>query len=132
MNIDHNDYKPLPVLTVQNTMGSAIAALTSAPTKRNLEVLKFNCSKLLCDYLYNTSLKISKTSVLELQIFLKIRNPIFKKIHHGEIFHVHDYTEYHRRGWCALRIMMKRTGYRADSSVTSEWAGWVSMLLMMK
>ena len=34
--------------------------------------------------------KISKTSVLELQVF-QLWNPIFTKIHHGEIFRVDDY-----------------------------------------
>ena len=72
-------------------MGLAIAAITSVPTKRNLEDLKFNFSQLQGDYLYNTSLKISKTSVLELQVILKLWNPIFTKIHHGEIFHVDDF-----------------------------------------
>ena len=91
MNIEHNDYKPLILTSVQNVMGLALAVITSASTKRNLENLKSNFSKLLGDYLYNASLNISKTSVLELQVFLKLWNPIFTKIHHGEIFHVDDY-----------------------------------------
>ena len=91
VNIEHNDYKPLILTSVQNVMGLALAVITSASTKRNLENLKSNFSKLLGDYLYNASLNISKTSVLELQVFLKLWNPIFTKIHHGEIFHVDDY-----------------------------------------
>ena len=91
VNIGHNVYKPLILTSVQNVMGLALAVITSASTKRNLENLKSNFSKLLGDYLYNASLNISKTSVLELQVFLKLWNPIFTKIHHGEIFHVDDY-----------------------------------------
>ena len=91
VNIEHNNYKPLLLTSVRNVMGLAIAVITSASTKRNLENLKSNFSKLLGDYLFNASLNISKTSVLELQVFLKLWNPIFTKIHHGEIFHVDDY-----------------------------------------
>ena len=91
VNIEHNNYKPLMLTSVRNVMGLALAVITSASTKRNLENLKSNFSKLLGDYLYNASLYISKTSVLDLQVFLKLWNPIFTKIHHGEIFHVDDY-----------------------------------------
>ncbi len=91
VNIEHKDYKPIMLISVQNVMGLALAVITSASTKRNFDNLKYNFSNLLRDYLYEASLKISKRSALELQVFLEIWNPIFTKIHHGEIFHVDDY-----------------------------------------
>ena len=53
----------------------AIAVIPSATTTRNLEDPKSTFSKLFGDYLYNTSLKISKTSVSDLQVFLKSMEP---------------------------------------------------------
>ena len=51
-----------------------------------MEDLKSKFFKLLGDNLYNTSQHISATSVSELQVFLKIWNPIFTTILHGDFF----------------------------------------------
>ena len=56
VNIDHNDYKPLILTSVQNVMELAIATISIASTKRNLEDLKSNFSNwLLGDYLSHTN-----------------------------------------------------------------------------
>ena len=77
--------------SIQNVTGLAISTITSIHSKRVLVDVKSKFFALLGDYLYNTSKVLSTTSETDLHVFLKIWNPIFTKIHNGNIFHYDNY-----------------------------------------
>ncbi len=77
--------------SIQNAIGLAIATITSMHSKRVFNDIKSKFFTLLGDYLYNASKVLSASSEADLHIFLKIWNPIFVKIHNGNIFHYDNY-----------------------------------------
>ena len=91
MNAQHSDFEPLMLTSIQNAIGLAIATITLMHTKRVFDDVKSKFFTLLGDYLYNTSKVLSTTSEADLHVFLKIWNPIFTKIHNGNIFHYDNY-----------------------------------------
>ena len=91
MNTLHYDFEPLMLTSIQNATGLAIATITSMHSKRIFDDVKSKFFTLLGDYLYNTSKVLSTTSEADLHVFLKIWNPIFTKIHNGNIFHYDNY-----------------------------------------